>query len=312
MLNRNDLRRADISLLVVFETMMQEQNVSRVGDKLFLGQPSVSNALNRLRAMFDDPLFIRNGRIMEPTARAEELYQLLTPALDTIAVALSQTCAFDPATSESTFHIGLSDDAEYGLLPEVLHRLRQEAPGIKLVIHRTDSSRMPSLLGNGEISIGISHTSDLPANAKRKFLRMIQPMVLRADAAKGRLSLDEFCRRPHVAVTSMATLNDDAQRALKRLNRAHKVVLAVPQFSGLSTLLANSDLLAVVPDYIADAVTANSGLIAEFAPVELPALELSMVWRGVSHNDPGERWLRSRFSEYLSDHRRHPLAIAAA
>ena len=312
MLNRNDLRRADINLLVVFEAMMQERNVSRVGEKLFLGQPTISNALGRLRTMFDDPLFIRTGRSMEPTARAEELFQILTPALDTIAIALSQTCEFNPASSNATFHIGLSDDVEYALLPPLLHRLRQEAPGIRLVIHRADCSRMPTLLANGEISVGISHTCDLPANAKRKFLRMIHPMVLRADSSKSALTLDEFCQRPHATVSSMVNLADDTDHALKRLKRQRQVMLAVPQFSGLPVLLAQSDLLAVVPDYIAKAMAGSGGLSAEFAPIELPGFELSMVWRGVSHNDPGERWLRSRFSECLSDNSRRPMAIAAA
>lgn len=311
MLNRNDLRRADINLLVVFEAMMHERNVSRVGEKLFLGQPTVSNALGRLRTMFDDPLFIRNGRSMEPTARAEELFQILTPALDTIAIALSQTCEFNPATSNATFHIGLSDDVEYALLPPLLHRLRREAPGIRLVIHRADCSRMPTLLANGEISVGISYTVDLPANAKRKFLRMIYPMVLRADSSKSALTLDEFCQRPHATVSSMVNLADDTDNALKRLKRQRQVMLAVPQFSAIPMLLAQSDLLAVVPDYVAKAMAGSGGLNAEFAPIELPGFELSMVWRGVSHSDPGERWLRARFSECLSDNSR-PMSIVAA
>jgi LysR family transcriptional activator of mexEF-oprN operon len=312
MLNRNDLRRADISLLVVFEAMMHERNVTRVGEKLFLGQPSVSNALARLRAMFDDPLFIRNGRSMEPTARAEELFQVLAPALDTIAVALSASVAFDPITSEATFHVGLADDVEYALMPPLIHRLRREAPNIRLVIHRTDASHMPILLSNGDISVGISYTGELPANAKRKFLRSVSPMVVRADASKTPLSLDEFCRRPHATVSCMAHLSDNTDAALRRLKRDRRAVLEVPQFSALPMLLTQSDLLAVVPDYVADAMAGNQGLSAEFAPLELPGFELSMVWRGVSHNDPGERWLRSRFSEFLSDNSRPPMAIAAA
>lgn len=312
MLNRNELRHTDINLLVVFETLMHERNVSRVGEKLFLGQPTVSSALGRLRSMFDDPLFIRNGRCMEPTARAAELFQILTPALDTIAVALGKTCDFHPATSAATFHIGLSDDVEYALLPGLLQRLRNEAPGIRLVIHHVDSSRMPVLLGNGDISVGVSYTDDLPATAKRKFLRMIRPMVLRADSAMAALSLDEFCRRPHVSVSSMAHLSDDTERALQRLNRTRQVMLAVPQFSALPTLLANSDLLAVVPDYVAKTMAGQGGLRAEAVPVGLPAFELSMAWRGVTHSDPAESWLRSRLSQWLSDNSRTPIAIVAA
>ena len=69
-MNRNDLRRVDMNLLVIFEALMFEKNLTRVAEKLFIGQPAVSAALGRLRDLFDDPLLLRNGRAMEPTARA--------------------------------------------------------------------------------------------------------------------------------------------------------------------------------------------------------------------------------------------------
>ncbi|MFJ5299051.1 LysR substrate-binding domain-containing protein [Pseudomonas sp. NPDC088368] len=301
MLSRNDLRRADMNLLVIFEAMMLERSVSRVGQKLFLGQPAVSNALGRLRAMFADPLFIRNGRHMEPTARALDLFERFTPMLDTIALTLSQVSAFNPAESTRTFHIGMSDDVEYGLLPAFLRTLRREAPTVKLVIHHTDCTRISSLLVSGAISVGISHTCDLPATSKRKFLRSITPMVLRADSQTKCLELDEFCYRPHATVASMDTLISDVEHALKQLSRTRSVVLCVPQFSALAVLLAGSDLIAVVPDYVAKAMSACCGVRAEPVPLELNAYDLSLVWRAVADNDPAERWLRSRFSEFLGD-----------
>ena len=78
-MNRNDLRRVDLNLLIVFETLMHERSVTRAAEKLFLGQPAISAALARLRALFDDPLFVRTGRSMEPTARALDIAQLLSP-----------------------------------------------------------------------------------------------------------------------------------------------------------------------------------------------------------------------------------------
>ncbi|CAI8861490.1 LysR family transcriptional regulator [Pseudomonas sp. IT-P294] len=301
MMNRNDLRRADINLLVVFESMMHERNVSRVGEKLFLGQPTISSALGRLRLMFDDPLFIRSGRLMEPTSRAEEIFSNLAPALDGIAAALSRCQAFDPGTSEATFHIGLSDDVEYALLPSLLRRLRIEAPNMTLVVRRADHWQMSQLLASGEISLGISHTLELPANARRKGLRPIRPMLLRADSQSGELGLDEFCCRPHVVVSSMGNVIEEADRALSHLGRQRKVVLTVPQFSALPMLLADSDMIAIVPDYIARSMAMIGGLRAEFAPLDLPQRELSMVWRGATHNDPGERWLRARCSAFLCE-----------
>lgn len=301
MMNRNDLRRADINLLVVFETMMHEQNVTRVSEKLFLGQPTISSALARLRLMFDDPLFIRSGRLMEPTSRAQEIFSNLSPALDGIAAALSRCQAFEPATSEATFHIGLCDDVEYALLPELLRRLRAEAPGTTLVVRRADQWQLSQLLASGEISLGISPTLELPANARRKILRPIRPMLLRADSQPGELTLDEFCRRPHAMVSSMGNVIDDSDRALCLMGRQRRVVLSVPQFSALPVLLAQSDMIAIVPDYVAQAMSVATGMRAQAAPICLPEHELSMVWRGVSHNDPGERWLRSRCSAFLAE-----------
>jgi LysR family transcriptional regulator, mexEF-oprN operon transcriptional activator len=312
MMNRNDLRRTDINLLVVFETMMHERSVTRVSEKLCLGQPTISSALGRLRLMFDDPLFIRTGRSMEPTARAEEIFQELSSALDIMAAALSRTSGFSPATSQSTFHIGLSDDVEYALLPLLLRRIRIEAPDITLVIHRVDSWQMPHLLASGEISLGVSYTRDLPANAKRKFLRFIRPMVLRADSNPGGMSLDEFCRRPHATVSSMGHVIDETDRALGQINRVRKVVLAVPQFSSLPALLVQSDIIALVPDYVANAMARSGELRAESAPVDLPSFELSMAWRGATQNDPAEQWLRSLFSLFLSDHSEESMISAAA
>ncbi|WP_285229202.1 LysR family transcriptional regulator [Pseudomonas fluorescens] len=301
MMNRNDLRRADINLLVVFETMMHEQNVTRVSEKLFLGQPTISNALARLRVMFDDPLFIRSGRLMEPTFRAREIFSNLSPALDCIAAALSRCQTFEPGTSEATFHIGLCDDVEYALLPDLLRRLRGEAPGMTLVVRRTDQWQMSQLLASGEISLGISPTLELPANARRKMLRAVRPMLLRADSHPDKLTLDQFCSRPHAVVSSMGNVTDDSDRALCQMGRQRRVVLTVPQFSALPVLLAQSDMIAIVPDYVARAMTMAPGLRTEPAPIRLPEHELSMVWRAASHNDPAERWLRSRCSALLAE-----------
>ncbi|BBP59165.1 LysR family transcriptional regulator [Pseudomonas sp. St316] len=313
MMNRNDLRRADINLLVVFETMMHEQNVTRVSEKLFLGQPTISSALARLRLMFDDPLFIRSGRLMEPTSRAQEIFSNLSPALDGIAAALSLCQAFEPATSEATFHIGLCDDVEYALLPQLLRRLRAEAPGTTLVVRRADQWQLSQLMASGEISLGISPALELPANARRKTLRPIRPMLLRADSQPGELTLDEFCRRPHAIVSSMGNVIDDSDRALCQMGRQRRVVLTVPQFSALPVLLAQSDIIAIVPDYVAQAMAVTTGMRAQAVPICLPQHELSMVWRGASHNDPGERWLRSRCSAFLAeqaDPREHSRRVA--
>lgn len=301
-MNRNDLRRVDLNLLIVFETLMHERSVTRAAEKLFLGQPAISAALARLRALFDDPLFVRTGRSMEPTARALDIAQLLSPALDSISTAVSRASTFDPATSTQVFRIGLTDEVEFALLPPLLRRLRAEAPDVVLVVRRANYLLMPGLLASGEISVGVCYTEELPANAKRKVLRRPQPMLLRADSIPGRLSMEDYCSRPHAMVSFAGDLNGYIDEELALHGCKRKVVLAVPQFNGLASLLAGTDIIATVPDYAAAALAANGGVRAEPLPFQTSQdFELSMAWRGAQDNDPAERWLRSRIQMFVGD-----------
>ncbi|TWI52753.1 transcriptional regulator, LysR family [Pseudomonas duriflava] len=300
-MNRNDLRRVDLNLLIVFETLMRERSVTRAAEKLFLGQPAISAALARLRALFDDPLLVRTGRTMEPTPRAQEIFSLLSPALDSISSAMSRAQTFEPAKAERVFRIGLSDDVEFALLPPLLRRLRAEAPGVILVIRRTNYMTMSSQLSSGEITVGVAYTNELPANAKRKVVRLTRPKLLRADTIPGTLSLEDFCGRPHALVSYAGDLSGYIDESLTALGKQRRVVLAVPQFNGLGTLLANTDLIATVPDYTAQVLAANGGLRVEDPPLDLPKFELSMAWSGVHDNDPAERWLRSRIQMFVGD-----------
>lgn len=299
-MNRNDLRRVDMNLLVIFEALMFERNLTRVAEKLFMGQPAVSAALSRLRDLFDDPLLLRNGRLMEPTARALDIEQMLRPAMDTISCAVSRAKDFDPATTCAVFRIGLSDDAEFGLFPPLLNQLREEAPGIIVVVRRANFLLMPALLASGEISVGVSYTIELPANAKRKTLRDIACKVLRGDSRPEPLTLDDYCSRPHAMVSFSGDLSGNIDHDLARIGRCRKVVLAIPQFNSLRALIAGTEMIATVPDYAACALVEGGMLRAEDPPLYIEPAQLSMVWSGVHDNDPGERWLRSRISQYMS------------
>ena len=156
-------------------------------------------------------------------------------------------------------------------------------------------------MASGEISVGVSYTTDLPANAKRKVLRRSRSKLLRADTMPGAMSLDDFCARPHALVSFAGDLSGYIDTELEKTGRKRHVVLAVPQFNGLSTLLAGTDIVAMVPDYTAEALTAAGGVRAEDPPLEIESFELHMAWRGAQDNDPGERWLRSRIQMFFGD-----------
>ena len=299
-MNRNDLRRVDLNLLVIFETLMFEKNLTRAAEKLFLGQPAVSAALARLRDLFDDPLLVRNGRSFEPTMRALAILKELQPAMDTISSAVSRAREFNPANNRDTFRIGLSDDAEFGLFPALLNQIREEAPEVVIVVRRVNFLLMSPMLASGEISVGVSYTTDLPANAKRRKLRELKVKVLRGDDRPGPLTLDEFCSRPHALVSFSGDLSGNLDNDLAKLGRSRRVVLAVPQFSGLRSILAGTELLASVPDYAAAALIEGTNLRADDPPFPIVTSDLAMVWSGVTDNDPAERWLRSKIVQHMA------------
>ncbi len=305
-MNRNELRKADINLMVVFETLMQERNVTRAAEKLFLGQPTISAALNRLRSLLNDPLFIRVGHRMEPTARAHEILKHLTPALDAMSTALSLTTDFDPSVSKMTFRIGLTDDVEFGLLPAMLKAIREEAPGVVIVVKHVDYLNISEVLMSGDITVGVCLTRELPANAKRKTLRNVQPRLVRADKPATPMSLDEYCSRPHVVVSHVASVSSFADEWLTALGRKRQVVLSVPQFATLPALMAGTDMISGLSDYAAKAMSALGLLYDEPLPFPTPGLDLSMTWLSVMDSDPAERWLRSRIEEFMGERQEAP------
>ncbi len=292
--------------MVVFETLMQERNVTRAAEKLFLGQPTISAALNRLRSLLNDPLFIRVGHRMEPTARAHEILKHLTPALDAMSTALSLTTDFDPSVSKMTFRIGLTDDVEFGLLPAMLKAIRLEAPGVVIVVKHVDYLNISEVLMSGDITVGVCLTRELPANAKRKTLRNVQPRLVRADKPASPMSLDEYCSRPHVVVSHVASVNSFSDEWLTALGRKRQVVLSVPQFATLPALMAGTDMISGLSDYAAKAMSALGLLYDEPLPFPTPGLDLSMTWLSVMDSDPAERWLRSRIEEFMGERQEAP------
>ena len=209
--------------------------------------------------------------------------------------------ALDPRTDTGATAISVQDHdgrkhvVTYG-------RLRAEAPDAVLVVRRANYLLMPGLLASGEISVGVCYTEELPANSKRKVLRRPKPMLLRADSIPGRLSMEDYCSRPHAMVSFAGDLNGYIDEELALHGCKRKVVLAVPQFNGLASLLAGTDIIATVPDYAAAALAANGGVRAEPLPFQTSQdFELSMAWRGAQDNDPAERWLRSRIQMFVGD-----------
>jgi LysR family transcriptional activator of mexEF-oprN operon len=301
--DESGLRRLDLNLLPVFVALMRERSVTRAGRALFLSQPATSAALARLRAAFRDELFVRNGKGLEPTPRAEALLAELEPALQAVVGAVAGATPFDPATDTRTFRVGWSDDVAIAAMP-LLRRLREAAPHCRLVIRAANFRTIPAMLEAGEIGTAVGFMADdLPAGAKQRVLRRGGFRVLRDAASPGPVDLDAYCARPHVLVTPRGDLTGFADAALARLGRSRRVVLGLPDFGLLRRVLLGTDLLCTVSDALADSVTdaiTGGGLASDPLPFPGPAKSVvRMAWRVALDHDPGEMWLRAQIAEVL-------------
>ena len=296
-----ELGRIDLNLLTVLAALMRERHVSRAAERLHLGQPAVSHALARLRELTGDPLLVRQGRVMEPTERALALMQGLGPALEQIEATFRAQADFEPARAAPVFRIGLTDDLQIAMLPRLLRALGAEVPRARLVTLTVCYRNAMRYLEQGRVSTVMAYLKDLPAGAKVRKVRTARFALLRADTAAGKLSFDDYGRRRHVLVTYAGDLCGTVDETLAGLGRQRDVAFSVPQFGSLPAVLAGTDLLATVPEHVAQALSAQGGLRCEPLPFESPTYPIRMAWRAVADKDSAETWLRRAMLRAFND-----------
>jgi LysR family transcriptional activator of mexEF-oprN operon len=301
------VQSTDLNLLRVLVTVVEERSTVAAARRLFVSQPTVSGALARLRELVGDELLVRNGRALEPTARALELLDALKPHLEGIDGALKAATPFDPASDERLFRLGCTDAVAFALLPRLTAALRSAAPRCSLSVRVGDFRVLPGMLASGEISTALAFLRESPpATAKVKVLRHSPWVVLRDNGQPALEGLDDFCARPHALVTPSGDLSGFVDEALKDAYRSRRVALGVSSFSLLLAVLPGSDLIATVPDFLAPRLAALGGLNIEPCPVAIPLVTNTLAWRAAADRDPAERWLRSLVQDTFaaaSDHK---------
>ncbi|MCK8783231.1 LysR substrate-binding domain-containing protein [Roseomonas sp. NAR14] len=294
------LQRLDLNLLPLFAALMRHRSVTRAGQSLFLSQPATSAALARLRLAFRDELFLRNGRVLEPTARAEALMAELEPVLAAINRAVAGATPFDPATDVRLFRVGWSDDVAIAGMG-LVERVRRRAPACRLVLRNLDWTTAPAMLESGEVGTAVAYLdSDLPANVRRRVLRRGPFRVLRDAGSPGPVDLDAYCARPHVLVTAHGDLQGFADDRLEALGRSRRVVVGVPSFGLLDRVVRGTDLLCTTSEMLTGVLTADGALAADPLPFATPESTIHMAWRSALEHDPAEAWLRRQIVEVMA------------
>ena len=295
-----DIRSVDLNLLVIFDAMARHRSVNRAAEAVGLSQPATSAALARLRAVFDDPLFVRAGAQMEPTPRAKELTPAVHRVVQAIQSEILQQPEFDPARAERSFTLLTPDIGEVAFLPGVLRRLRQEAPQVRLHAVSKPRTAAGQALESGEADLAVGFFPDLQkagyfqqALFKTSYACMT---CARNDAVGARMTLKQYLAARHVVVRP-----DGREHLLDRFLEDkgwhRQVTLELSHFMSLLALLPGSDLVATVPDDIAAVVGKHVALKRIELPFRPPQIQVQQYWHRRMQNDPANRWLRSVFYE---------------
>jgi DNA-binding transcriptional LysR family regulator len=295
-----NLRSVDLNLLVVFDTLMAERNVTRAAARNGLSQPAVSKALNRLRYLFDDPLFVLRDRAMEPTPRARQLAGPIRCALADISRTLMPPDRFDPATIRATVTIATSDLCHTNLLPSLIRHLRQHAPGIDLQVRAIDRLRLEEQLAAGEIDVAVAPlgTKRSEISAEPLWSDRLVTLVGQSNPLQEGMTIEAFAAAGHlvdaghvqVSAEGIGTSVVDAILAARGLRR--RIVVVLPGPAGVPFVVAATDLIATLPSRIVRSLAPLPGVRALTPP--LPDVEVSphMFWHSRSQTDPLRVWLR--------------------
>ncbi len=295
-----NLRRLDLNLLVTLDVLLSEHNVTRAAARLNLSQPSVSVHLAKLREVLGDPLLLAGPRGMRPTARAEALREPLREALEALERAVTPASPFDPAEATQTWRLAATDYAESTIVLPALAALRETAPGTRLAVVELAPPRIARQAERGEIDIAFHTSEEAPIGMRRRVL-FAERYVLVGRAGHPRLkrrpSLAQFCKLEHVIVSpdggGFVGVTD---ATLAKAGLTRKVVLSVPHFLFMMSVLENTDLVGMLP---ARLVRRTGALRMVEPPVEVPGYDMAMLWHERSHRDPAHQWLRETLAASL-------------
>ncbi|MFT4307563.1 MAG: LysR family transcriptional regulator [Microbacterium sp.] len=283
----------DLNLIRVFVAIAETRSLTAAAARLYVTQPAVSQALARLRTELDDPLFTRSGRTMTPTPLANTVYPGFRDALAAVDRTLDSVHRFDPAGSDRLFRLALSELGEIGWLPAIVAAVRAGAPRMRIEVVPMDVQALPEWLGQGTVDLAIT-PSAVPGGFERVSLKTQTygaVMSRRHPLADAELSREAYATSAHAVVAS-----DSGGPALDAARRRAGIEIeprvTLQQFASLPPLLADDhELVATMPDTIAEGWAHSWPLVVRALPFEMPPVEVRLYRRSTTQHAAALDWL---------------------
>jgi len=302
-IDKTALRRLDLTVLLVFVAMLKHRKAVAVATEMGLTQSAISHSLARLRAVFDDPLFLRKPHGMEPTAVALALEPAIRLAVETLDTALRPPVPFEPEKAEATVRIAAYDNEIVTMVPQLLARLGAAAPGLRLAVHALGRKPAVAALDTGEIDLAAGFFWELPASATATQLyEQGYRVVARRDHPQARASfdLDTFLDCRHLVVSPTGDLQGIVDDVLATQGLQRRVSAALPQFMPALEAVAASDLIATLPARLVDLYAGRFNLNVFEPPLVLRPIAISAVIHKRNAASPLHEWLVSQFRQLFA------------
>lgn len=286
--------KLDLNALAVFDVVMTEQSLTRAAEKLALSQPAVSNTLARLRLRLKDPLFYKEGRHIKPTARALALWEEISPSLRNIVRATSPT-TFDPGTARERFRVAADDFMVSLFWPPLRKVLEASAPGVDLLAHPYRLGSSEPMLEKGEVDFCIVAAETVSGRVRTAGMFELEyACVMRKGhpLSAGRLTVRRFAAADHLLVSLSGALAGPVDTALQTVGAHRRVAMTVNGFGSVLPLIAETDLIAVLPQRLVRSSRLQHCLHCTAPPVTLPPARVVLAWHPRSDRNPAHEWLR--------------------
>lgn len=295
--------RLDLNLVRVFVAIYETRSVTHAADRLNVTQPTVSHSLARLREAYGDRLFVRSAQGLEPTARSAQIFEQLAESLAIIDASLEEQRPFEPVSSSRRFRLAMSDIGALYFAPPLLRRFQQVAPRLQTEIVQHSDGVLEEL-ATGRLDVAIGNLPGLAASTRSELLFREQYACLLSvkhpTITGNAMTLPEFAAARHIMVASPSSGHGLVDGILAQQGISRNVVARVPQFTVLPQLLADSDLVVILPSRVAELYAAQGGLRALPLPVAIAKFDVRLHWHARQDAVSSHRWLRDELIATLS------------
>ena len=294
--------RLDANLLVALDALLRERNVTRAAARLGMGQPGLSHALARLRVHFKDALLVREGRQMVLTPRAE---RLAAPVRETVAAmkrVFADEAAFDPATSQRTFRIAITDGVCYVLMPRLLQTIRATAPGVAVQFVPIPQHPVAEDLAAGRVDLAVTYFGALPPAIRREtlFAEHYVGVVDQRARLRGPLTAARYAAMTHVVVETRPGAYSRLTALLAERGIERRASVTVPHFLLAPLAVQDSGHVATIGRGLAHCLAEHHPVRVVELAFTLPGYDISQIWHERAESDDGLAWLRSHVARVFA------------